>query len=133
MAKILIQLCMFSGSIIEDAKWSVDFPAMLQESQTVSFSLPIKDAALIGYLGKTQSRNCIVDKEGNDYMVAVACKIIRIRHMVNTLATTAESMAYAVPEDRVCEHVLMYLLSPSKCDPRFIRAVRGAPATAPPV
>src|SRR5512135_1268617 len=125
MAKVLIQICSLSGAIIDGAKWMVDFPAALQQDQTVSFSLPIKDAALIGYLGKTQSRSCIVDKEGNDYVVAVACKVLRIRHMVNTMSHTAESMAYAVPEDRVSEHVLMYLLMPTKCDPRFVRAVRG--------
>jgi hypothetical protein len=131
MAKVLIQVCTMAGALIDNGKWMVDFPASLQQDQTVSFSMPIKDAALIGYLGKVQQRSCIVDKEGNDYVVSVSCKVMRIRHMVNTTSHTAESMAYATPEDRLAEHVMLYMLIPSKCDPKFVRVVRGA-AAAPP-
>ena len=128
MAKLLVQVCTLSGSLIENGKWMVDFPAAIQQDQTVSFSMPIKDAALIGYLGKVQQRSCIVDKEDDDYMLSVSCKIMRVRHMVNTMSHTAESMAYAVPEDRLAEHVMLYMLMPKACDPKFVRLVRGAQA-----
>jgi hypothetical protein len=133
MPKLLIQAVTFAGKMIENGKWEVEFPAGLQQDQTISLNLPIKDPALIRYLGKTQSMNCVIDKEDDDrYMVAVACKILRIRHMINTTTKTTESMAMATPEDRTCESVLLYLLAPSKCDPRFIAIVRGQQPAPPP-
>ena len=133
MSKLLVQLCAFSGKMIENGKWEVDFPTGLQQDQTISLNLPIKDPALIRYLGKQQSMNCVIDKEENgEYMVAVACKILRIRHMLNTVTKTTESMAVAMPDDRTCEHVLTYLLTPTKCDPKFITLVRGMQPVQPP-
>jgi hypothetical protein len=133
MPKLLVQAVTFAGKMIENGKWEVEFPIGLQQDQTISLNLPINDASLIKYLGKTQKINCVIDKEDDDkYMVAVACKILRIRHMINTASKTIESMAIATPEDRTCEHVLLYLLSPGKCDPRFIALVRGQQPVQPP-
>ena len=133
MSKLLVQAVTFAGKMIENGKWEVDFPAGLQQDQTISLNLPIKDPALIRYLGKQQTINCVIDKDDDDtYMVAVACKILRFRHMLNTATKTVESMALATPEDRTCESVLLYLLAPSKCDPRFIALVRGMQPAVPP-
>jgi hypothetical protein len=133
MPKLMIQAVNFAGKFIENGRWQVDFPAGLQQEQTISLNLPIKDPALIRYLGKQQTMNCVIDKENdNTYVVSVACKILRIRHMVNTQNSTMESMALATPEDRTCEHVLMYLLSPKNCDQRFIALVRGVQPVQPP-
>ena len=130
--KTVVQLTSFSGKMIEGGKWEVDIQAGLQLEQTISLNLPIKDPALIKYLGKQQSSGCVVDKEeDNTYTVAVACKVMRIRHMIHTLTNKAESMAVIMPEDRTCEHVLMYLLAPNKCDQRFIALVRGIPIQPP--
>lgn len=132
MAKLLVQVITFSAKMIENGKWEVDIPAGVQEGQTISLSLPISDPALIKYLGKQQSINCVIDKEeDNKYMVSVACKVMRIRHMINTSMQSAESMATVMPEDRTCEHVLLYLLTPSKCDPRFVTLVRGQQPAPP--
>lgn len=118
--------------MIDNAKWEVDFPIGIQEEQSVSLNLPIRDPALIGYIGKTKSQNCIVDKDDNtSYSVDVACQVLRIRHMVNTKTAGVESMAMLAPKDRLCEHVLLYLLAPKKADPKFVRIVRGE-QTAPP-
>ncbi len=138
MAKLLVQIMTFAGRMIENGKWEVDFPAGLQEEQAMSLNLPIRDQALLRYLGKHQSINCVIDKDDDDqYMVAVACKVVRIRHMINTTSRTTESMAIVTPEDRTCESVLLYLLTPSKCDPRFMALVRGGaqpmPANADPL
>ena|SRR5208337_601507 len=133
MAKLLVQVIAFSGKMIENGKWVVDIPAGVQQEQSISLSMPIKDPALIRYLGKQQLMNCVIDKEDdNKYMVSVACKVMRIRHMINTSTQTAESMATVMPEDRTCEHVLTYLLAPKICDPRFVTLVRGQ-QPAPPV
>ena len=132
MPKLLIQVVDISGSIIENGKWEVEFPAGLQTEQTISVNLPIKDPALIGYIGKLRSLNCVVDKEEDQYMVAVACTVMRIRHMVNTTNKTVESMAIVAPSDRTCECVVRYLLTPTKCDPRFVRIVRGTEKMIPP-
>jgi hypothetical protein len=132
MPKLLVQVVNIAGKSIENGRWEVDFPVGLQQEQTMSLSIPIKDAALIRYLGKQQLKNCVIDKEDDDtYTVAVACKILRIRHMLNTATRAVESMALATPEDRTCEHVLTYLLSPTKCDQRFVAVVRGIQTVQP--
>ena len=127
--KILIQVCTISGIIIENGKWLVDFQIPIQQDQTISFNILVKDASLIGYLGKIKSKNCVIDKEGEDYAVSIACKISRIRHMVYHTTqeglSLSESMAFAVPEDRLAEYTMLYLLMPSACDQKFIAAVRG--------
>ena len=132
MPKIIIQAMTMAGKIVENAKWEVEFPAGLQEGQTVSFNLPIKDPALIGYVGKMQSLDCVIDKEDGGYSVALTCPVRRIRHMVNTKTGTVDTLAIAVPINRLVEGVLTYLLSPSKCDPRFVQAVRGQQAASQP-
>jgi hypothetical protein len=133
MPRLIVQAVTISGKIIDKGRWEVDFPAGLQQDQTMSLNLPVKDPALIKYLGKQQSKNCIIDQEDDDtYMVAVGCKILRIRHMLNATTKTCESMAFATPEDRTCEAVLLYLLQPKDLDPRFIVLVRGIQPVQPP-
>jgi len=129
---MIIQIADISGSMMDNGKWDVEFPAGLQQDQTVSINLPIKDPALIGYIGKSRLLSCVIDREDNNYMVAIACIATRIRHMVNTATLTVESMAILTPSDRTCEHVLRYLLTPGKCDPRFVRLVRGIEKVLPP-
>jgi hypothetical protein len=131
MPKLLLQIVDFSGAIIDNAKWEIDFPSGLQQDQTISINLPIKDPALINYIGKQNSLSCVIDKEDNKFMVAIACLVTRIRHMVNTTTKAVESMVILRPNDRTCEHILKYLLTPAKCDQRFIILVRGVQKIIP--
>lgn len=125
MPNLTIQMITTAGRMIENGKWVIPFPAGFQENQTIAINLPIQDPALIGYLGRAQTLNCAVDKEDDSFTVAVSCSVMRIRHMVNIANKAVETMAMIAPRDRLCEHVLLYLLSPSKCEPKFIRLVRG--------
>ena len=61
---LMIQAAMTSGKIVDGARWLVDLP-WVQEGQTVSLNIPIKDAALIEYVSKKNNIECIIDKENN--------------------------------------------------------------------
>lgn len=121
---LVIQTMTMSGRIVEGARWVVDLP-WIQEGHTVSLNLPVKDPALIGYVSKQRNLDCVVDREGAAYNISLSCKVLRLRHMVNTSAGTTESLAYITPASRLVESVLTYMLQPAKCDPRFMAAVRG--------
>jgi len=124
MPMLVIQAMTTSGKMVEGARWSVDVP-WLQEGHSVSLNVPVKDPALIGYVGKAGSVECVVDKDEGKYSVSLACKVVRLRHMVNVGAGTSESLAIVTPVNRLVEHVLMYIMQPAKCDPRFVALVRG--------
>jgi len=130
MPMLVIQAASASGKLVDGARWSVDVP-WLQEGHSVSLNVPVKDPNLIGYVGKTGSMDCVVDKDDGKYSVSMACKVVRLRHMVNTASGTAESLAIVTPVNRLVEHVLMYIVQPSKCDPRFVALVRGEAAPPP--
>ena len=127
MSKLIVQVVSLSKNIFESGKYEVEFPTNPQIDQTFSLNLPIKDPALIGYIGKQQAINCVIDKEEDNYVVSVACTISIIRHMMNITTKIVESMVIVTPNDRLCESVLYYLLMPNRCDPRFVRLVRGEP------
>lgn len=128
---VLLQASTLSGKVIEEGRWEVDFEAGIQESHSVAVSLPIPDAdaKLVTYLSSASSTDVMLDKTPEGYSVSVACRITRIRHMIDTQAGVAESMAVIVPVNRLAEHVMVYLLAPNKCDPRFVQAIRGNTAT----
>lgn len=113
-----------SGKIVEGARWVVDLP-WIQEGHMVSLNLPIKDPALIGYVGKQGSLDCVIDREDDVYNVSLSCRVSRLRHMVNTSTGTTESLAYVTPTNRLVEGVLTYLLQPRACNSKFVTAVRG--------
>lgn len=121
---LIIQAAAMSGKMVEGARWLVDLP-WIQEGHTVSLNIPVKDPALIGYVGRQNSLDCVVDKEDGKYSISLSCKVVRIRHMVSTAAGTTESLAIVSPVNRLAEGVLTYVLTPAKCDPRFVAAVRG--------
>ncbi len=125
MSKLILQVQTISGSLIENGRWEVECPAGLQEGHHFSLNIPVPDPALIRYLSKVQSLDCVLDKDGNKYSVSLSCPVRRVRHMVNTETSGIDSMGILVPINRTIEGVLLYLLAPNKCDPRFVRLVRG--------
>lgn len=124
MPKLVIQATTISGKLIEAAKWVVEPPAGLQEGQIMSINLPIKDPALIKYIGKQRSFDCLIDKDKDGYNISMACTVSRIRHMAFPDGNV-DSLAFLVPTNRIVEHTMLYILNPSKCDPRFVHAVRS--------
>lgn len=136
MSKLILQAQTISGNLIEGGRWEVEFPAGLQEGQHFSLNLPVTDPHLIRYLSKVSSIDCVLDKDGNKFSVSLSCPIRRVRHMVSTTTGEVESMGILVPINRTIESVLLFVIAPNKCDPRFIRLVRGdqgAPPGPPPL
>jgi len=124
MARLIVQATTIAGKMIDVAKWDVEPPPGLQEGQIMSINLKIKDPALIKYIGKQQSLDCAIDKDKDGFYISMACKVARIRHMVNTNDGTVDSLAIIIPVNRVVEASMLYILNPSKCDPKFVQAVR---------
>lgn len=124
---LIIQATTISGKIIDGARWSVQ-QAFFARGQKVTVELPTKDGPLLGYLSKHMNNDCMLDGGKGHYSVVMACVVGEVRHMVNVADSTVDTMVVISPMNRIVEHVLQYILTPSKCDPRFIRAVRGEPS-----
>ena len=122
---LVIQATTISNKIIDGARWEVQSPTYFARGQKVSVELPTKDAQLLGYLSKNMNNDCMLDGTKDHYSVVMACVVNEVRHMVYVASQSADTMVIVLPTNRLVEHVLQYILSPTKCDPRFVRAVRG--------
>jgi hypothetical protein len=124
---IVIQVCTLAGKMIEKARWEVEFPTGVQEGHMVALNIPFDDTGLSGYLSRSQSPACMVDKSQDGYNVGLSFQVKQIRHMIDVSGKNeaeASSMAIVYPLNRLVENVVLYLLDPSKCDSKFIHGIR---------
>jgi hypothetical protein len=71
------------------------------------------------------NNECMIDGDKHSYSAVMSCVVAEVRHMVSIAQSTVDTMVVVSPMNRLVEHVLQYILNPARCDPRFIRAVRG--------
>ena len=122
---VIVQAMTLAGKIIETARWEVSFPAGILVGHSIALNVPTNDSALIGYLSRSQTIDCMVDKTKEGHSIALNCQVKAIRHMVETKVSKADTMALVIPNNRLVEYVLMYLYTPSKVSPQFMRAMRN--------
>ena len=125
---VIVQAYTLSRKLIEKARWEVEFPGGIQEGQEVAISLPTSDSGIIGYLSKSQSQECMLEKSKDGSNITMSCKVLSVRHMVDiSLKAPPEtsSMAIVIPMNKLVEYVLTYLVSPIQCDQKFVHAVSG--------
>lgn len=117
----VLQAYSISGQIIEKARWEVESFRDLHMEDMLQVSIPSKDPDLLLWLNKHQSRELGLIKEKNkkSYFVVLSFRIARFRHMVEEGKLTIDSMAQVYPMNRDIELVLLYIIDPSKSDPRF--------------
>jgi hypothetical protein len=131
---IIVQACTLAGKIVEGARWEVEFPSGVQEGHLVALNVGFSDAALNGYLSRMPSPDCLVDKGPSGYSVALSFKVKQVRHMVEASrkgVSEAETMAIVQPVNRLVENVTLYIVSPARCDPKFLHGVRGSAEPRP--
>lgn len=123
-----MQALTIQGSIVEGARWEVDFPAGVQEGHSVALSvlIPPTEVNLLNYLSRSASSDAMLDKGADGISVALSLKVTRVRHMVEAATRRAETMCFVQPVNRLVEHIMTFLYSPAKCDPKFVRMVRGS-------
>ena len=125
---LVIQATMISGKIIDDARWEITSLSSFQKNNKVSVELATKDPALLTYLSKTPSTECILDGDKDGYSILMSCVVSDVRHMIHATNGTADTMVLVVPANRLVEHVMQYILNQNKCDPRFLKLVKGETA-----
>jgi hypothetical protein len=126
---LIIQAATIGGITLDQARWEVDNITNVREGHPIQISLNTKDPQLIKYISKQDKSDCVVEKEKSGYSVILRCAVKEIRHLVDADAKKLETRVLIIPVNRYVEGVIVYMLHPSKCDPRFIQAIRG---TAPP-
>lgn len=123
---LIIQAVTTSGEIIEKARWEVESRDGLHVGlgHAVSISVDTSDKNLLGYVRKQSKNDCSVDEsdEGRT-AIMVAFVVKKIGHLID--GSKWESMCVVIPEGRLGEQALLYLMAPEKCDRRFMEAVRG--------
>jgi len=122
---LVIQATTTSGQIIEGARWEIDHPCSFQKGQKVSVEFPVKDPNLVGYISKTGTNECMIDGERENFSIIMLCVVNEVRHMVKIADKLVDTMVIVMASNRTVESVLQYILTPSRCDPRFAKAVRG--------
>ncbi len=122
---LVIQATTISGQIVEGARWEITQPCFFQKGQKISVELPVKDPNLVGYISKTGTNECMLDGGKGDFSIVMLCIVNEIRHMVRIAEKSVDTMVIVTASNRTVESVLQYILTPSRCDPRFIKAVRG--------
>ncbi len=123
---LIVQATTITGNIIEGARWELKTLYPMQEGQLLSLTFPTNDESVINYLNRIKAVDCVVDKPNeNEYGVSVSCVIKRIRHMIDTQTGSIESMALATPGTRLAELIMVYLIDPKKCDPKFVKTIRS--------
>lgn len=123
---LIIQATTTGGEIIEKAKWVMDGKDgfRIESGHTVSISVDTNDKNLLSYVGKQSKNDCSVDRsEAGRVALMIAFVVKKIGHLID--GNKLESMCIVVPESRLGEQVLLYLMAPEKCDQRFAEAVRG--------
>jgi hypothetical protein len=125
---IILQAVTLSGEAVEGARWSVSFPAGVQEGHSVAINVPIPAAevALLNYLSRSQSVDAMLDRDETGVSVALAFKVSRVRHMVEAKAGSVETVCYVSPTNRLVEHVTTFLFMRGKTNAQFLRAMRSS-------
>jgi hypothetical protein len=121
----IIQTTTIGGTIIDKARWEIKDQSLIREGHGVYLEFPISDEKLISYISNLKSTDCNIDKEEKIYTVVLNCLVKNIKHMLNTQNGNMETMIITIPSNRVVESVLLYILDPKKCDPKFIKLITG--------
>lgn len=127
----IIKVSTIGGRLIEEARWEVNSISNLREGHAFQVSLPTSDMNLVAYAGKTGSKECSIDGTKGSYSVVLTCLVKQIRHMLEDGSKQVESMAVLVPSNRVVENVIIYMLSPAKCDPRVSQLIQSSQGLSP--
>lgn len=129
---IILQAMTLSGESVDGARWSVSFPAGVQEGHSVAVNVPIppSEAALLSYLSRSQPVDAMLDRDEAGISVALAFKVSRVRHMVEAKTGAVETVCFIVPVNKLVEHVTTFLFTRAKTDGKFLRAMRSVNGAA---
>lgn len=121
----IIQTTTIGGTIIDKARWEIKDQSLIREGHSICLEFPISDKKLISYISNLKSTDCNIDRdEEKNYFVVLNCLIKNIRHMINTQNSEMETMIITIPSNRMVENILLYILDPKKCEPKFVKIVR---------
>lgn len=124
--KIRVQLTTMSGIIIDKAMWELDFSMPPAEGHIIQINVQTDDRDLISYSPKLQNHGVVFDGNMEDgFDVTFTCSVKKVKHMIDTVGVTAETLVFAVPETRASEQVMVYLFDKQKADIAFLKAVQG--------
>lgn len=117
----VLQAYAINGSILEKGRWEVDTFENLKVDDMIQVAITSNNPDLLSWLVKHQTRELGLErlKGKKSYSVILGFRIARFRHMLEEGKTSIESMAQILPMNRDIELTLLFLLDPSKSDPKF--------------
>lgn len=98
----------------------------MQVGHDVAVCLYTEDKNLLSHVRKQAKTECSVNAENEKSYVVAVFKVNNIRHMIDQSSdgSSFESMYMIVPISRFVEQIVLYLLEPSKCEIKFVEAIR---------
>ena len=111
------------GAFIEKARWMVN-ATNIDVGHSISFSMNTEDKNLLTYIQNQAKRECSIDKADDGHVsVVVNFTVQQVSHMVDE--NNFETMYTVAPASRFVEDVVLYMLAPEQCNPKFAGAIRG--------
>jgi hypothetical protein len=120
-----IQVTTIGGVIIDRARWEVPSLDSVQAGHALAICLPSDDKSLLAHIRKQSKIECAIDRsEDGKNSIIITLLVKQVRHMLELNPSKFDTMCIAVPTSRFAELVVLYMLDPTKCDRRFVEAVR---------
>ena len=124
----IIQAISLTGKIVEKARWEVA-PTFLTEGQTIQVNIPIDDADAMKFIATQGKQECSVEREGEERRGSANLTFVikQVRHMLETEPVGMDTMVTVMPLNRTVDQVMLYIFDSSRCDERFMKAIRQTP------
>lgn len=120
-----IQATTIGGVIIDRARWEIASIDSVQVGHTLAVCLASDDKSLLAHVRKQSKTECSLDRSDDGKNSIVMTFLVKqVRHMLELNPTKLDTMCIIVPSSRFAELVMLYLFDPTKCDRRFVEAVR---------
>lgn len=123
----IIQATTIGGKLIERGRWEVSTLENTREGHALQLSVNVesKEKNLLKFLGKQESADCVLEREGKSYYVVLTFQIMRYKHLLDHEKMSLQSMAFVVPINRTVEQVLTYMLDRDQCNPKFVELLKN--------
>ena len=121
----IIQATMISGQVIETAKWEVKLEIPPSETHEMSLNFATQDQKIIKFLSNERMGTMVDGNKSEGFTVTVKFDIKNIKHMIDTVDLTSQSIVIIAPQNRTAEQVLVYLMNPELCNPSFIKLINS--------
>lgn len=136
---LTIQIQTIGGQFIRNARWKINSHAYLAKDQDYFISVNVEDKEFLEDLKRLVGKDRTIslerydleelkklkNKKGTGHYLVLSFKISNIKHMFDIDKDELESIVILNPNSRIVEGLILYIYEKDKCDPRFVKFLKG--------